>query len=411
MTKPTAPSRRTFGLAALGLAALPFAASRASAAQAGAGANASFGALKQVAAGDLSIGYAEAGPANGKPVVLLHGWPYDIHSFVEVAPLLAAAGYRVIVPHLRGYGTTRFLSNETVRNGQQAVFAVDVIALMDALKIPAAIVAGFDWGARTANIVAALWPDRCNAMVSVSGLSDRQSESERRAAAAQGGALLWYQFYFATERGRLGYDANRSDFARLIWQTASPTWKFDDATFARSAAALDNPDHVAIVIHNYRWRLGVAQGEARYGRAGGAARDRSEHRRADDHDGRGCQWRAASRSGRLCGQILWPIQPPSDWRRHRPQSAAGGAAGLCPGGHRRRSLLIGERSIPGLFLPAKLSPLYYLSTARFRLCDSRKGTACSLCPRAADRKRKKVRGAATAEATILRKEDRLESEW
>ncbi len=259
------PSRRTFGLAALGLAALPFAASRASAAQAGAGANASFGALKQVAAGDLSIGYAEAGPANGKPVVLLHGWPYDIHSFVEVAPLLAAAGYRVIVPHLRGYGTTRFLSNDIVRNGQQAVFAVDVIALMDALKIPAAIVAGFDWGARTANIVAALWPDRCNAMVSVSGYLIGNQKANAAPLPPKAELSWWYQFYFATERGRLGYDANRSDFARLIWQTASPTWKFDDATFARSAAAFDNPDHVAIVIHNYRWRLGVAQGEPRYG--------------------------------------------------------------------------------------------------------------------------------------------------
>jgi pimeloyl-ACP methyl ester carboxylesterase len=204
------------------------------------------------------------GPAGGPAVILLHGWPYDIHSFAEVAPALAAAGYRVIVPHLRGHGTTRFRAADAVRNGQQAALAVDVVALMDALGIGQAILAGFDWGARTADIVAALWPDRCRALVSVSGYLIGSQAINRMPLPPQGEYAWWYQFYFATERGALGYEKYRREFARLIWQTASPTWRFDDATFARSAASLDNPDHVAIVIHNYRWRLGLAAGEARY---------------------------------------------------------------------------------------------------------------------------------------------------
>jgi pimeloyl-ACP methyl ester carboxylesterase len=228
------------------------------------GTHTSFGALKQIDAGVLNVGYAEAGPANGPAVILMHGWPYDIYSFVDVAPLLASAGYRVIVPYLRGYGTTRFLSGETVRNGQPSAVAVDMIALMDALKIEKATLAGFDWGARTADIMAALWPERCKALVSVSGYLIGTPESGRIPLPPKAELQWWYQFYFATERGRAGYDKYRHDFAKLIWQLASPKWSFDDATFDRSAAAFDNPDHVAIVIHNYRWRLGLAEGESKY---------------------------------------------------------------------------------------------------------------------------------------------------
>jgi pimeloyl-ACP methyl ester carboxylesterase len=224
----------------------------------------SFGALKQIDAGVLNIGYAEAGPAGGPVVILLHGWPYDIHSFVDVAPLLASAGYRVIVPYLRGYGTTRLLSAETVRNGQPSALAADVIALMDALQIEKATLAGFDWGARTADIVAALWPERSKALVSVSGYLIGSQDAGRMPLPPQAELQWWYQYYFATERGRAGYEKYRRDFAKLIWKLASPKWDFDDATFDRSAGALDNPDHVAIVIHNYRWRLGLAEGERKY---------------------------------------------------------------------------------------------------------------------------------------------------
>lgn len=224
----------------------------------------SFRALKQIDAGVLNIGYAEAGPAVGPAVILLHGWPYDIHSFVDVAPLLVSKGYRVIVPYLRGYGTTRFLSSETPRNGQQAVIAVDVIELMDALGIEKAIVAGFDWGARTANIIAALWPQRCKAMVSISGYLIGSREVNKKPLPPPAELSWWYQFYFATDRGAAGYEKYRRDFAKLIWRAASPKWNFDDATFERSAASFDNPDHVSIVIHNYRWRLGLAAGEAKY---------------------------------------------------------------------------------------------------------------------------------------------------
>ena len=227
-------------------------------------ANRSFAALRQVHAGLLDVGYAEAGPADGEPVILLHGWPYDIYSFVDVAPLLAAAGYRVIVPYLRGYGTTRFLSDDTMRNGQPAALAADIIALMDALKIEKATLAGFDWGARTANIVAALWPGRCKAMVSVSGYLVGSREAGKTPLPPAAELQWWYQFYFATERGRAGYERYRRDFAKLIWRLASPKWDFDEATFERSAKAFDNPDHVGIVIHNYRWRLGLAEGEPKY---------------------------------------------------------------------------------------------------------------------------------------------------
>ena len=224
----------------------------------------SFGALKQIEAGVLHVGYAEAGPAEGPAVVLLHGWPYDIHTYVDVAPLLAAAGYRVLVSYLRGYGTTRFLTHATPRNGQQAVLAVDTIALMDALKIERAIVAGCDWGARTANILAALWPERCKALVAVSGYLIGSREINQKPLPPPAELQWWYQFYFATERGQAGYAQYRRDFAQLIWQLASPKWAFDSATFGRSAASFDNPDHVYIVIHNYRWRLGLAKGEPQY---------------------------------------------------------------------------------------------------------------------------------------------------
>ena len=228
------------------------------------GTNTSFGALKQIDAGVLNVGYAEAGPSNGPAVILLHGWPYDIHSYVDVAPLLASAGYRVIVPYLRGHGATRFLSSETLRNGQQSAIAVDIIALMDALKIGKAIIGGFDWGARTANIMTALWPERCKALVSVSGYLIVNPESNKAPLPPKAELEWWYQFYFATERGLAGYEKYRHDFNKLIWQLASPRWNFDDATFDRSASSFDNPDHVSIVIHNYRWRIGLAEGERKY---------------------------------------------------------------------------------------------------------------------------------------------------
>jgi pimeloyl-ACP methyl ester carboxylesterase len=267
--------RRFFGAAAATIAAAQLAMIGAAKAQSGTtetaelptitpGTNTSLGPLKQIDAGVLNVGYAEAGPADGPAVILLHGWPYDIHSYVDVAPLLASAGYRVIVPYLRGYGTTRFLSTDTLRNGQQSVVAVDVIALMDALKIEKATIAGFDWGARTADIVAALWPERCKALVSVSGYLIGSQAAGKMPLPPKAELQWWYQYYFATERGRAGYDKYRRDFAKLIWQLASPKWDFDDATFDRSAAAFDNPDHVAIVIHNYRWRLGLADGEPHY---------------------------------------------------------------------------------------------------------------------------------------------------
>lgn len=267
--------RRFFGAAAMTFAAAQFGAigsANAQAIKASAkelpaikpGTNTSFGPLKQIDAGLLNVGYAEAGPADGPPVILLHGWPYDIYSFVDVTPLLAAAGYRVIVPYVRGYGTTRFLSNDTPRNGQQSVVAVDVVNLMDALEIQKAVIGGFDWGARSADIVAALWPERCKALVSVSGYLIGSQAAGKMPLPPQAELQWWYQYYFATDRGRDGYDKYRHDFSKLIWQIASPKWNFDDATFDRSAASFDNPDHVAIVIHNYRWRLGLAEGEAKY---------------------------------------------------------------------------------------------------------------------------------------------------
>ncbi|MEV4010749.1 alpha/beta hydrolase [Nonomuraea angiospora] len=262
-------NRRTFGKA-LGLATVAsLAGPAASATTRGAAPTspaASFASLKQVKAGLLDIGYAEAGPARGPVVICLHGWPYDIHSFVDVAPLLAAQGYRVIVPYLRGHGTTRFLSAKTFRNAQQSAIALDIIALMDALKIDKAVLAGFDWGSRTADIIAALWPQRCKALVSVSGYLITNLEANLSPLPPKAEYAWWYQYYFATERGRLAMEDKdkRHDLTRLVWDTVSPTWNFDDATFERTAAAFENPDYAAIVIHNYRWRLSLADGERRY---------------------------------------------------------------------------------------------------------------------------------------------------
>jgi len=263
-------TRRNFlGASALGLGSLATLSlatpARAATAAADAAAATSFGPLRQIDAGLLNVGYADLGPANGPVVVLLHGWPYDIHSFVEVAPRLVATGYRVIVPHLRGHGSTSFLSADTFRNGQPAAVATDIMALLDALKIRKAVFAAFDWGARTAGIIAALWPERCEALVSVSGyLIGNPAAVKATPLPPEAEYAWWYQFYFATEHGRAGYEKNRHDFAKLIWRTASPKWAFDDATFERSAASLNNPDHVDIVIHNYRWRQGLADGERLY---------------------------------------------------------------------------------------------------------------------------------------------------
>lgn len=263
--------RSFFGFAAAAIAATQLGITHTSSAEAGApqttrgiSAKTSFQSLKQIDAGVLNISYAEDGPADGPVVLLLHGWPYDIYSYVDVAPLLASAGYRAIVPFSRGYGATRFLSSETPRNGQQAALAVDTIAFMDALKIEKAIIAGYDWGARTANIIAAIRPERCKAMVSASGYLIGSQKANKAPLPPQAELQWWYQYYFATDRGEAGYGKYRHDFAKLIWRLASPKWAFDDATFNRSAAAFENPDHVGIVINNYRWRLGLAQGETRY---------------------------------------------------------------------------------------------------------------------------------------------------
>ncbi len=266
--------RRFLGVAAAGVAAAQFGVinparaevfkAKAALPAIGLGMTTAFGPLKQIDAGVLNTGYAEAGPADGPAVILLHGWPYDIHSYADVAPALASAGYRVVVPYLRGYGSTRFLSPATMRSGQPVAVAADIVALMDALKIQSATLAGYDWGARTANIIAALWPERCKAMVSVSGYLIGSQDAGRMPLPPKAELHWWYQFYFATERGREGYAKYRHDFSKLIWQIASPQWKFDDATFDRSAAAFDNPDHVDIVVHNYRWRLALAEGEAKY---------------------------------------------------------------------------------------------------------------------------------------------------
>jgi pimeloyl-ACP methyl ester carboxylesterase len=300
------------------------------------GTNTSFASLKQIDAGLLNVGYAEAGPADGAPVLLLHGWPYDIYSFVDVAPLLASAGHRVIVPYLRGYGSTRFLSADTFRNGEPAAVALDIIALMDALKIEKPIIGGFDWGARTADIIAALRPERCKALVSVSGYLIGSQGSGKLPLPPAAELQWWYQFYFATERGREGYDKNRREFNKLIWHLASPQWKFDDATFDRSAASFDNPDHVAITIHNYRWRQGLAEGEAKY--------DDLEKRLAAaptigvptitmEGDDNGAPHAPPSAYAK---KIHRQIRAPGHRRRRRSQSAAGSPAGVRPSDHRRR---------------------------------------------------------------------------
>ena len=304
--------------------------------------SASFGTLKQIDAGLLNVGYAEAGPADGSPVLLLHGWPYDIHSFVDVAPLLASAGYRVIVPYLRGYGTTRFLSSDTFRNAQQSAVALDIIALMDALKIGKAVIGAFDWGARTANIIAALWPERCKAMVSVSGYLIGSPEANKKPLPPKAELEWWYQYYFATERGRIGYEKYRREFAKLIWRIASPKWAFDDATFNRSAAAFDNPDHVAIVIHNYRWRLGLAQGEP------STTSWKNDLRKARSSPCPPSRFKAMptehpTRTQRIRETVRRSVCASTRERRHRAQSAPGGAPSLCPGYPGRRSLLTWQK--------------------------------------------------------------------
>ena len=350
--------RRFLGAAAMTVAASQLILAGSAAAQSGTtspaavptikpGTNTSFAALKQIDAGVLNVGYAEDGPADGPVVILLHGWPYDIHTYVDVAPLLASAGYRVIVPYLRGYGTTRFLSSDTLRNGQQSAIALDVIALMDALKIEKATIGGCDWGARTACIVAALWPERCKALVSVSGYLIGSQEANKMPLPPKAELQWWYQYYFATERGQAGYEKYTRDFAKLIWQLASPKWTFDDATFDRCAAAFDNPDHVAIVIHNYRWRLGLAEGEPKY--------DDLEKRLAEfpvitvptitlEGDANGAPHPDPSAyakkfSGRYEHRTIEG--------RHRAQSAAGSSAGLCSGGDRREWLLTAIRTSYG----------------------------------------------------------------
>jgi pimeloyl-ACP methyl ester carboxylesterase len=281
--------------------------------------------VKQIAAGVLDVGYADVGPADGPAAVLLHGWPYDIHTFEEVSPLLAAAGYRVIVPYLRGYGTTRFLSDETFRNGQQSVLAVDSRRVDGCPRDREAVVAGADWGARTADFVAALWPQRCAGLVSVSGYLIASQQVGELPLVPEAERQWWYQYYFATERGRAGYERYRREFARLIWRTASPQWDFDDATFERSAASLDNPDHVAIVIHNYRWRIGVDEGEPQY--------DTLERRLAEapvidvptitlEGDANGAPHPDPSS---YAEKFSGPALTPDHHRRHRPQPASGGA--------------------------------------------------------------------------------------
>jgi pimeloyl-ACP methyl ester carboxylesterase len=267
--------RRFFGAAGAALAAMQFGVIGAAHAQPGKmkpgtlpaikpGTNTSFPVMKQINAGFLNIGYAEAGPADGPVVILLHGWPYDIHSYADVAPLLASAGYRVIVPYVRGCGTTRFLSGATFRNGQQAAVAIDTVAMMDALKINKAILGGYDWGGRTADIIAALWPERCKALVSVSGYLIGGRDANKLPLPPKAEYQWWYQYYFATDRGVLGYDKYRHDFGKLIWQIASPRWEFDEATYDRTAASFNNPDYIPIVIHNYRWRISVAKGDPQY---------------------------------------------------------------------------------------------------------------------------------------------------
>jgi pimeloyl-ACP methyl ester carboxylesterase len=258
------PSRRLFATAALALAASLAVAPGAANAQASAAGLATFKTIKQIKAGDLDVGYVDEGPVSGPVVILLHGWPYDINSFVDVAPILIKAGYRVIIPHLRGFGSTRFINPNAVRNGEPAALGVDLIALMDALKIDKATLAGYDWGGRTADVVAALWPQRVTGLVAVSGYLIGSQESGKQPLPPAAELQWWYQFYFATERGRLGYEKNHHDFAKLIWKTASPQWRFDDATYERSAVSLENPDHVAVTIYNYRWRMGLEKGEAKY---------------------------------------------------------------------------------------------------------------------------------------------------
>jgi pimeloyl-ACP methyl ester carboxylesterase len=229
-------------------------------------AGSAFGPVKQVNAGVLNVGYVDLGPADGRPVILMHGWPYDIHSYVEVAPLLAAAGYRVIVPYFRGYGSTTFLSADTPRNVDQVAFALDILALMDVLGIKQAILAGYDWGSRTADIIAAVWPDRVKALISVTGYLITNLAAQKLPLPPKAENAWWYQFYFDTERGMLGLTEYRYDLGLFVWKFNSPTWNFSTETYNQTAAAFNNPDFVAITIGNYRWRQGLYPAEPEYAR-------------------------------------------------------------------------------------------------------------------------------------------------
>ena len=220
--------------------------------------------LRQVDAGVLSIAYYEAGPADGPAVMLMHGFPYDIHSYVDVAPQLAAQGCRVIVPYLRGYGPTRFRDSATPRSGEQAAVGADMMALMDAIGIKRAVFAGYDWGGRAACVGAALWPERCIGLVSVNSYLIQDIANALKPAKAEREATLWYQWYFQIERGRAGLAADRRGITRILWQQWSPNWKFDEACLERTSIAHDNPDYVDIVIHSYRHRYGLVDGDPRY---------------------------------------------------------------------------------------------------------------------------------------------------
>lgn len=220
--------------------------------------------LRHVDAGVLNIAYYEAGPADGPVVMLMHGFPYDIHSFVDVAPMLAAQGCRVIVPYLRGYGPTRFLDPATPRSGEQAAMGADLMALADALDVKRVVFAGYDWGGRAACVAAALWPDRCIGLVSVNSYLIQNIAKAMVPLKPQHEVPLWYQYYFQLERGRAGLAANRREIAKILWKQWSPNWQFDDACFERTAIAHDNPDYVDVVIHSYRHRFGLADGDPRY---------------------------------------------------------------------------------------------------------------------------------------------------
>ncbi len=291
--------------------------------------------VKTIEAGVLSVAYLEYGAASGWPCILGHGFPYDVHAYDQAAPILAQAGARVIVPYLRGYGPTRFLKAETPRSGEQAALGADLLALMDALKIERAVLGGYDWGGRAACVVAGLWPERVDALVSGNSYNIQSIAHAMEPASPAEEAAFWYQYYFHSERGRRGLTKDRREIARLLWRMWSPTWAFDDATFDRTASAFDNPDFVAVVIHSYRHRYGLAPG------AGDPRYDEIEMALAAqppiavpaitiDGDFR----RRESRHGPSREEIHRPTRA-SHIRRRRPQPAAGAAGGMVSCGRRR----------------------------------------------------------------------------